>query len=109
MKWEVVKLTVAREVFTRIQQCGGGDVVASMLVDLVASGFEVARGRHSHEIATAYADKAFKHVMAWDVRSVGRLRDLFPGFFPPSLRSGELVCYMADNANSDWMVEKKLL
>lgn len=107
MRWEEVKKTVAREVFTRIQQCCLPEIYGAICRDLIASGFEVAKGRHSLEIATAYAEKARERIMDWDVRAVGRLRDLFPWAFPPSLRTGALICYMADNANCDWMVERK--
>jgi hypothetical protein len=106
MKWEVIKITVARGVFNQCLQCLG-DMPSLMLLDLVASDFAAARGRHSHEIATAYAEKAFERVMDWDVRCVGRLREIFPQHFPESLRTGRLACYMADNANCDWMVEKE--
>lgn len=113
MKWETVKDTVARGVFTEIQQCWGPVTLPLMLLDLVTSGFAVIRDiqkrenntAHGAAIATEYANKAWEVIMKWDLRAVGRLRELFPRYFPPSLRKGELVAYMADNENCDWMVE----
>lgn len=52
------------------------------------------------------ANAAYDRIMNWDVRCVGRLRELFPEAFPKSLRNGNLMIYMADNENCDWMVEK---
>lgn len=104
MKWEIVKNTVAREVFTMIQNGGCAPLI---LLDLVASDFEAAKGCHSHEISTKYAEQAYDKVMNWDIRCAGKLRELFPEYFPPSLRKGQLVCYVADNPNSDWGVEIK--
>ena len=45
MKWEAIKMSVAREIFTRIQQCVLPEIPASILVDLFASDFEAARER----------------------------------------------------------------
>lgn len=40
----------------------------------------------------------------WDVRQVGKLIELFPECVPACYRGKPLVCYMADNKASDWMV-----
>lgn len=105
MKWEVIKREVARGVFTDITR-GVGDTLGLILVDLLGSDFAAAKGRYSHEILEQYAEQARLRVMDWDVRCVGRLRELFPKHFPPSLQKGKLIAYLADNPNSDWMVEK---
>ena len=41
----------------------------------------------------------------WDVRQVGKLIELFPDCVPAKYRGKQLTCYMADNEESDWMVE----
>lgn len=42
----------------------------------------------------------------WDVRQVLQLLDLFPKAAPAAYRKGQLRCYMADNRNMAWMVER---
>lgn len=44
-----------------------------------------------------------KRIAAWDVRLVGKLRELFPQAFPRALRTKNLVAYLNDN--SDWIIE----
>lgn len=107
MKWETVKDKVAREVYTAIIEGRDWNTMSIILMDLVGSSFEIHKGKTQHEVVKAYADKAWDIIQAWDVRCVSSLRELFPRCFPASLRTGGLVCYMADNENSDWMVERR--
>lgn len=56
----------------------------------------------AHATIRHLADEASKIVLRWDVRAIGRLRELFPRSFPRSLRSGRLV---ADyDQNGDWVI-----
>lgn len=41
----------------------------------------------------------------WDVRRVGKLIELFPECVPAKMRNRQLNCFIADNADGDWMVE----
>lgn len=41
----------------------------------------------------------------WDVRQVGKLIELMPECVPSRYRGVNLVCYMADDEASTWMVE----
>lgn len=66
-----------------------------VLADVVGSDFAALKsaktsGKH---VLTTYAGKAYERVMEWDVRRVGKLRELFPQHFPPSLRTGDLVAF----------------
>ncbi len=104
MKWETVKRQVADGVRQMIIEMRHPDIMTTMLQDMVASGkFTLA-----HQAGPLYGDEAHRIIMNWDVRAAGRLRDLFGGWFPRSLRKGELVVYMADNKDSDWMIERKV-
>ena len=96
MKWETLKDTVAREVRFSVVQ-GKTAVRGLILTDLVVTDFEAARGRTNSEICTACGDKAWDIIQSWDIRAVGRLRDLFPECFPPSLRKGVLQCDFTDD------------
>lgn len=50
-------------------------------------------------------DEGVKVIRNWDVRSVSKLIELFPDSAPARMRDAQLNCYMADNEDSDWMVE----
>lgn len=41
----------------------------------------------------------------WDIRQVSKLIELFPESVPAKYRNTQLSCFMADNANSDWMIK----
>lgn len=102
MKWETLKKTVARGVFTAVQtDWSHWDAI---LIDLLASNFEAKRGKPDHTLITDYANAAYERVMDWDIRLVGKLRDLFPQQFPPSLLKGNLVCEYDETG--DWCVNK---
>ena len=52
-----------------------------------------------------YADIAEKFVLKWDIRMVGKLREIIPELFPRSLKTGILVAEMDDNC--DWVVNAR--
>lgn len=68
-------------------------------------GSEAKHGNTAAQVALRAREEGIKLIDRWDVRGVGRLIDLFPKAVPASYRDKQLSCYMADNANSDWMVE----
>lgn len=106
MTWKKIQETVCTGLHADIIECRNPATVTAMLQDLIASNFEAMKGVKRHEETYAYAEKACEIVMKWDVRCVIKLRELFPQHFPPSLSKGQLLCYMADNKNADWMVER---
>lgn len=102
MKWNKIKDAVAGGLRQQII-CSVGDVAGFALVDLIASNFEAVRimretrkDVHWHAVMELYAAEAEKVIDAWDIRAIGRLRDLFPGHFPPSLSKGRLVAFYDD-------------
>ncbi len=106
MKWENVKQTVGRGVYTVISEARSEEVRAIALVDMLSSNFQVLRElspdrKHAHEILKAYADKAWDIIQNWDIREAGKLRDLFPDFFPRSLQKGRLQAGYDDKGNWD--------
>ena len=105
MKWETIKRRVADEVASAVEQ--GRHAPEEILADLVASNFEVLRqlpdGNKWHgPIRTAYAAQVRKRIEDWDIRAVGRLRDLFNAAFPPSLRKCPLIAEYDENG--DWVI-----
>jgi hypothetical protein len=110
MKYETLKIQVAKRVYTQIMSewfsMGdnedidfGNDANLAILFDAIAEKRPVRASRQD------LANKCYEVVMDWDVRMVGRLREIFPKYFPASLKKGKLVAYMADNEDCDWMVE----
>lgn len=96
MIWETIKRRVADDICSRIAE--GRVNQEEILVDLVSSDFAAIRsmtaeerGRGFGQVRRVYADKVRERIEAWDIRAVGRLRELFPAEFPKSLRSGPLV------------------
>lgn len=103
MKWETIKKTVARGMYTHTLCCESG-ILAYMLIDLLGSNFDPIRmlpegERSACNVSKLYADRVYDRIMAWDIRMVGRLRELFGGYFPPSLREGPLVAGYDEKGN----------
>lgn len=69
---------------------------AAMLFDSVAERRPVA------DSAEALAQHCRRVIDAWDVRCVGRLRELYPEAFPATLRRGPLVAEITDDG--EWHV-----
>lgn len=101
MKWETLKHQVACEVRQSIIKCWG-IYPFEILCDIVSCNFETLKGKVSEEVLTSYADKAYERIMEWDIRCVGKLRELFPSNFPHSLRKGALK--IDQNEKGDWIV-----
>jgi hypothetical protein len=100
MKWDVLKKKIAADVYTMI--VNNGEYQAFALLDMTLAGFAPKKGVDSRMLILQYADIAEKFVLKWDIRMIGKLRDLFPGLFPKSLKEGTLVPDI-DN-NGDWVV-----
>lgn len=96
MKYETVKTTVARSVHTAILNDYRGAGVAALMDS-------VAENRSTYTSQKALADKCHDIVMVWDVRLVGKLRELFPEWFPKALMKGPLVAGYDDKG--EWIVE----
>lgn len=104
MKYEIIKERVACLVFTAIEQGGmygvGG---ANKYEAVVAAVFHSVAERQPVAVSLKeLAGKAYDIVMAWDVRMVGKLRELFPEFFPKSLSKGKLIAEYDEQG--DWVV-----
>lgn len=100
MKWETVKKTVADQVHWWIIEGRNYENMSSMLLDMISSG----NFKPAHEAFPEYAAKAREVIMNWDIRCVGRLREVLPQFFPPSLKSGHLIAEYDENG--DWVIFK---
>ncbi len=103
MKFELVKKTVGQGVYSSIIEGRDWNVMATILFDKCL-GAKPKPIRH-YETFKEYADFAWSVIQNWDVRMVGKLREIFPQHFPPSLRKGGLVCEY-DEAG-DWAVYVK--
>lgn len=63
----------------------------------------MAERRPVTESMKVLAEKVTEIIFRWDVRAVGRLRDLWPSAFPKTLSKGKLVAFYDDDG--DWAVE----
>ena len=100
MKYELLKERIAAEVCAALRSPApfspGMDVAIAALFDSQAEHREFEK---SHE---ALIRTVHYRIMRWDVRCVGRLRELFPDLFPKPLRKGPL---WADYDNDgDWSI-----
>ena len=93
MKWDALKKRVASELYTSVMH---GALTGEILADLAITGFREKRGRDRGQTIQAYANAVYEQVIAWDIRCVGRLRDLFPNSFPRTLRKGVLCGWQDD-------------
>ncbi len=119
MKWETLKQRVANEVrgsihgnphLAGLNRVHIGDQML-VCIGAILSG-EIHKMRQDsgssnlqYSTAKALADAAYLRVMAWDVRCVGTLRELFPQHFPKTLLKGPLVAFIEDESD-EWVVEK---
>lgn len=55
-------------------------------------------------LALKAREEAFDIIDRWDVRCVTQLIDLFPDIVSNKQQQAQVSVFMADNANSDWMV-----
>ena len=101
MKWETIKERVIRREIS---------LESLMLQALISGDLQAqpdAKTASRAEIHRGYISAVKRIVGAFDIRNVGRLREICPEAFPKSLAKGELIAYQANNGNSDWVVEKK--
>jgi hypothetical protein len=106
-KWENLKDQIAREIYTKIDR--GVFDASHIAADILASNFAVFRDlpenwKDINNVRRAYADKAYDTIKAWDVRAVGRLRDLFPKLFPAAIRKGVLTADV--DAKGVWWISR---
>ena len=97
MKYETIKKQVARNVYTQVFQCGAG--WNEILVDLIH--FE--KPIPPRQAIKDCANLAYDRIMNWDIRCIGKLRELFPDYFPKSLLKGDLILEYGENG---WEVFK---
>lgn len=101
MKWETLQKRLAIEVSQNTRHLGNFE---NILLDLVACNFETKRDKSNSECISSYEKAVYDRIMAWDIRCVGKLRELFPHNFPNSLKNGNLSCYI--DHIGDWCVVK---
>ena len=101
MKWETLQKKVATDVSNSVITSHN---FSSITLDLVACNFETHKNKNTYQVIKSYADEVYKRIMSWDIRLVGKLRDLFPEYFPRSLRKGNLNLFIDESG--DWCVQK---
>lgn len=110
MKWEAIKLQAARELRHKIDLqvvTGSGEphLALCRLVREMCDGFDLppairkvlaSEGTLGRALVRAAQGEVDKIVDRWDIRAVGRLRQLIPEAFPASLRSGNLLAEIGE-------------
>lgn len=107
MKFEAIKHQVATGLHRVILHGGDGGPPGPPLkyeAAMAAMFDSLAERRPFQASLEALANECRARVLNWDVRCVGKLRELFPDLFPPSLRKGPLVADYCDDG--EWMVER---
>jgi hypothetical protein len=104
MKWETIKKRVKAGVRYMIYRSESPEILVAMLVDVLVSDFKVPGVSSLRELREVYADEACRMIDKWDIRMVGRLRELFPGSWPPSLQKGDLIGELDDSG--EWILRK---
>lgn len=104
MKYEALKARVAGDVYAAVAHNRSPGSNPSLGMDAAAAALfdSIAERRPFEASRRELAEKCLHVVMAWDVRMVGKLRELFPDSFPPTLRTGSLVAVLDDAG--DWIV-----
>jgi hypothetical protein len=106
MKWKDIQDRVVAHLTERIHR--DPETQATILQDLVACGFNVPdsmRPLNHLSITTAFIKEVARVVDAWDIRMVGKLREICPEAFPRNLKVGDLIAYV--DPGSHWVVERK--
>ena len=83
-----------------------GDLFAGHTLPAPVRGYMEKKHRLGAAIQEAAKDEICRRVDSWDIRGVGRLRELAPEAFPKSLRTGRLVATLDERG--DWCVEPAL-
>ena len=100
MKYEIIKRRIAIDVGATILR--GGDMgggIRAYEAAITAVFDSIAERRPYKESIGALADKVVTIINNWDVRQVGRLRELFPDSFPKSLSKGQLFADYDEQGN----------
>ena len=84
-----------------VKQEGNSDPLLQMATSTTASGLK----RNWHQVLLRAREAGLSIIDKWDVREVVALINLFPDAVPASYKGKELMLYIKDNENSDWMVE----
>lgn len=107
MKYETLKENVARDVYAAIAHGRAPHSNPSLSMEACAAVmFDAIAERRPFDVSRkALAEKCLAIVLAWDVRMVGKLRELFPDSFPRNLKTGVMVCDYDDAG--DWIVTQR--
>ncbi len=100
MKFDAIKRTIGQGVYSSIIEARDWNVMACILLDKCL-GPKPSAPQYCATFKE-YADFAWNVIDNWDVRMVGKLREIFPQHFPKSLSKGKLICEY-DEAG-DWAV-----
>jgi hypothetical protein len=97
-RWDKLQKRIGAELYSSIIENRGN------VMPQVAACFDaMAERRPPRESLKALAERVYQTIMHWDIRQVGKLRGLFPEYFPKSLRTGHLDCYIDEHEN--WVIE----
>ena len=96
MKWDTIKKTVASGAYTSIILCANPETIVACIFH------SFAEKKPPRESIQDLADIVYERIMKWDVRMVGKLRELFPYYFPKSLQKGILVAEY--NEKCEWEI-----
>jgi hypothetical protein len=106
VKYELLKARVAADLRTALER-GLSHGSLNTGEAIIAAVFDSIAERRPLEVSLdALIERTMSIVMNWDVRCVGKLRELFPDSFPKNLRTGSLVAYENDDDGSEWYVER---
>ena len=100
MKYEKVKEHIGRELYSMIIEGRDPNILATILIDKCLTG-KPKKFRYC-ETWKEYADFAWGIVQNWDIRMIGKLREIFPYHFPKTLQKGNLVAEYDEDG--DWAI-----
>lgn len=100
MKFQKIKEMVGQGVYSDILEARDWNVMAGILLDKCLG----SKPTEFHYCKTfkEYADFAWNIIDNWDVRTVSKLREIFPQHFPKSLNKGRLIGEY--DKDGDWAV-----
>ena len=104
MKYDKIKKQVGQYVYTSTIEGRDWNTMAVILLDKVMTN--KPKPAMHYESFKEYADFAYDTIQNWDIRMVGKLRELFPSYFPKTLQKGQLICeYTEDGEGWEVFVE----
>lgn len=101
MKWETLKERVAETICYGLER--GAHHQGHVALFTYAN--RMATGASTWESIQELCTEVRRIVANWDIRMVGKLRELYPDQFPSNLRQGPLIAEMNDKG--DWIVLPK--